>query len=389
MTRSDTEVSRVHPAVMGYYIALAAVLQLLEGLFPAIIPGVKLGAANAVTLFVLSVFGVRAALMVALLRPVVAAMASGTLTSPLFLISVTASCAATLCMAATSAIFRRAMSHIGVSVVGAVVHNLTQLAVVRALFLRSPILWVFVPVLIVSGVVFGWLTGTLVNVAVAALPVRPVLRERFGMGKPIERQTRVGVDGMSYVLVWVGVSIACMVWLALAWDVRSLALCAAGVLVVRVISGVRFGRRFSGTPSRFKVRLLGGMILSLGIMHLATLWLREGWFGDPRPVLEPWAVSSIKVLLFVLVSDALTASRTLYHWLERIPVVAAALLSVEGLMHRVPAAAREGVHGMLTRMLVREVFEDGDRGDGATHASPPQLPVSLGLGGEGAHGTLQ
>jgi heptaprenyl diphosphate synthase len=359
MMRWHTDRPHAGPAVLGYYVALAAALQVLEGLFPTIIPGVKLGAANIVTLFVLSVFGFRAALTVALVRPVVAALATGTLASPMFLISITASVVATVCMAAVGFLGGRHLSHVGVSMVGAVAHNVIQLAVAGVLFLRSSVVWMLAPILVVAGVAVGWITGSLVNTAAAVMPLRPVPRARPGAHRSVPVPgAPAGFDGVPYAVLWLGMMLVCIVVLALSRDLRVVAVCIAGVAVVRVLSRWVFPVSGCRGASRKGIRIFLGIILGLGMMHGVALALRDGGIRDPLAAVEAWALASVKFGLFVLVSGSLTASRALYRWLGGMPVVTAALESMDGLLHRVPAAVSAGLQPMLTMMLVRDVFDE-------------------------------
>jgi len=215
-----------------------------------------------------------------------------------------------------------------------------------------------VPVLVAAGVVVGWVTGSLVNAAAAVVPLRPVLRTRPESRRAPGSGAPAGIDGVPYAVLWLGVMLVCLVILALTRDLRVVAACISGVAILRVLSGWIFPASRCRNASWERIRLFLGMVVGLGVVHGVALALRDGGIRDLRTAVEAWTVSSVKLGLFVLVSDALTASQEVYRWFRRMPVVSAALGSVEGLLHRVPAAASAGLRPMLTTMLIQDVFDE-------------------------------
>jgi heptaprenyl diphosphate synthase len=148
-------------------VACAAALQCAESIIPWPIPGLRLGLANLVTLVALEYLGPTAALQVALLRCGVGALAMGTFLSPSFLLSVASAGVSTAVMAAAMPVLRRGprpvLSLVGISLLGAVAHNATQVTVAFLLVVRHPGVFLFLPVLGLSAIVTGWLTGVLAS----------------------------------------------------------------------------------------------------------------------------------------------------------------------------------------------------------------------------------
>lgn len=169
MKRSALTPRRI--ATDGLMLALALALNYAEHLLPtgAPIPGIKLGLSNIVALVLLYRTGLWDALAVNVLRVVLSNALYGSLFSMLYGLS--GGILAVLCMAALSR--ARQLSPIGVSAAGGVVHNLGQLGC-AALLLGSTAVFSYTPVLVLSGVVCGALTGA------AAAGCLRALRSRAG-----------------------------------------------------------------------------------------------------------------------------------------------------------------------------------------------------------------
>lgn len=146
-------------ASLSLLLALSMVLSYLESLIPVFIaiPGVKLGLANAVSLFALYKLGARYAIPISLLRVFLSSLLFGSIMSLAF------SLAGAL-LSLFVMILLRALTPLSptvVSVVGAVCHNIGQIAV-AALLLSTSLVY-YLGVLIVSGVISGVLIGLLTS----------------------------------------------------------------------------------------------------------------------------------------------------------------------------------------------------------------------------------
>lgn len=153
-------------AEAGVLLSLSLVLSYLESLvtLPA---GVKLGLANIVTLFLLYRRRTAEAITVAFLRIVLSALLFGSPVSLFYsLLGGTLSLAVTLLLMKL-----RIFSPVGVSLGGAVFHNLGQL--VAAILLLGQNLILYLPVLLFSGTVAGALIGILAGVAIKKIPPLP------------------------------------------------------------------------------------------------------------------------------------------------------------------------------------------------------------------------
>lgn len=147
---------RTKTAYFGVFTALGLIFSYLESLLPVFfgVPGIKLGLANLLVVIWLY----RRNAGEALLLSVVRILLSGFMFANLFSI-VYSLAGGILSFAVMSAVKRlRLLSVIGVSVCGAVAHNMGQLAVAMAVVETYRVSYYF-PALLVAGVVTGMLIG--------------------------------------------------------------------------------------------------------------------------------------------------------------------------------------------------------------------------------------
>ena len=147
--------------------ALAMALSWLESLVPlagAVPPGVKLGLTNLVVIFALYRMSLRDAAVISLIRVVLVAFTFGNSYSFAYSLAGAALSLAVMALLKRSGKF----SLLGVSVAGAVSHNIAQVLVAMAVMETSRLAW-YLPVLLVSGIAAGVCVG-----AAGALIVRRI-----------------------------------------------------------------------------------------------------------------------------------------------------------------------------------------------------------------------
>lgn len=158
MVRSDTQ----NMALIGVFTALALALHLVENLFlvgwgP---PGAKLGLANVVALLLLLTEGWRPALVVTLLRILLASFFGGNFLAMAFWMSLAGGTGSTILMALLLQVNREIDPRL-LGVAGAITHNLCQLATAY-IFIGRGILY-YLPILILFAVPAGAFTGTIAH----------------------------------------------------------------------------------------------------------------------------------------------------------------------------------------------------------------------------------
>ena len=156
-------------------VAGGAILQSVESLFPSPLPGVRLGLANIMTVVALADLGPAACIEVATLRTVISSFMLGTFLSPTFILSFSAALTSSVAMALafqlTTLSRKPILSLIGISLVGATVHNMTQIGLVYLLLVRHAGVFLLLPWLGISAVVMGWITGLVAARACQALQI--------------------------------------------------------------------------------------------------------------------------------------------------------------------------------------------------------------------------
>ena len=155
-------------ALLGIFASYALVMSLIERMIPLSfsIPGIRLGLANVVVLMALYMFPLSRALLLMILKCLLSAGISGSVTALFY--SLGGSLISFAVMFLLLRLFRKHISPVGVSVAGAAFHNVGQLLVGCLLF-RSWVVLVYLPQLLLIGVATGLVTGILV------LRIRPYL----------------------------------------------------------------------------------------------------------------------------------------------------------------------------------------------------------------------
>lgn len=140
---------------MGLLTALCMIFGYIETFIPltAIAPGVKIGLSNAVALILIMCDDIKGAFFVNITRILLSALLFGSLFSLLF-----SAVAGVGSLIVSSLLYKtRVFSVVGISVAGAVTHNILQLAV--ALFIVGQGAVYYTPILLIGGAISGVLVG--------------------------------------------------------------------------------------------------------------------------------------------------------------------------------------------------------------------------------------
>jgi heptaprenyl diphosphate synthase len=151
-----------HLTYLAVLITFAIVIHTVEAALPVPmpVPGVRLGLANIITLLTLILFGLRSGLLVAVLRTVLGSLFVGGLFGFGFWLSFSAGITSCLVMALLLMLKKReVISLLSVSVIGAAVHNLTQLAVASVMIANFSLFKGYYPLLLLLSVPTGIFTG--------------------------------------------------------------------------------------------------------------------------------------------------------------------------------------------------------------------------------------
>lgn len=152
---------------VAVFLALSLALHLVEStiLPPLPVPGAKLGLANLATLVILHLEGTKAAFAVSLGRVVLGSLFGGTFLGLAFWPTLAGAVAATSIMALIKRI--PSFGPVGVSVAGALAHNMGQLAAVYPFFPHAGLLY-YLPFLVLLALPAGAVNGIIGERVLAA-----------------------------------------------------------------------------------------------------------------------------------------------------------------------------------------------------------------------------
>lgn len=154
---------------LGLLAAYATVLNILEAPLPRILPWAKPGLANAAALVALVTHGAGAAVLVSLVRVLLAGLLLGTLLTPGWVMGASGALAAT----ATMALVLRASPPLGlisVSAAGAAASSTCQVLVAAGLLAGHGGLGAALPLVIGTSVPAGLVVGALAALSLRRLP---------------------------------------------------------------------------------------------------------------------------------------------------------------------------------------------------------------------------
>lgn len=152
---------------LSMLLSLAVVLNIMESVIPLFngyIPGLKLGLANTVILFVLYVYSFKDALYVSILRVVLVGM----LRTGLFSIAFFFSLGGAILSVTMMFIFKKLtkLSIVGISIIGSIFHSLGQI-IVAMFILETTNMIYYLPWLLLfsipTGIIVGLISKELVN----------------------------------------------------------------------------------------------------------------------------------------------------------------------------------------------------------------------------------
>ena len=144
---------------LAWLAAFAVALHLLEAALPPVIPGLKPGLANVVTVSALCLWGWRTAATVSLLRVVVASLLLGTLLSPAFWLSLGGAVGALIALGLGRGVPTAGLGPVGYSLLAALGHIGGQLGVAYLLLIQHAGIWALAPVLAAGAVITGTING--------------------------------------------------------------------------------------------------------------------------------------------------------------------------------------------------------------------------------------
>ncbi|MEN6389965.1 MAG: Gx transporter family protein [Syntrophomonas sp.] len=163
-------------AVIIILICNAILISLLELIIPVPIPipGVKLGLANIITIIAIAFLEFKDVLTIVVLRCIVVGVLSKGITALPF--SLSGGLLSALVMWLVYKKMSKLFSIKGISIIGAITHNAAQL-IVASVILRETVVLYYLPVLLISAIITGLITGTISELTVKEIKKRGILSE--------------------------------------------------------------------------------------------------------------------------------------------------------------------------------------------------------------------
>lgn len=146
--------------LLGLMVGMALALHIFEGLLPLpfLFPGAKLGLANIVGLFVLVHFGFSQAVLVTLLRVLLGSLLSGTLLTLTFYLGLAGGMVSIIGMGTSYSLFSTRFSLLGLSMQGAILHNVAQV-LTASLLVGTLGIFFYLPYLLLFSIPTGLFVG--------------------------------------------------------------------------------------------------------------------------------------------------------------------------------------------------------------------------------------
>lgn len=141
---------------LAMFLALSLILSYLESLIPvsASIPGIKIGLANIITMYMIYCYSIRETVVIMFLRVIISGFMFSGLTTIIFGILGGMVCIIVMWLLKRTSLF----SIMGVSMAGAVAHNAGQILAAYIVIQNAEIIY-YMPYLCISGLVTGLLVG--------------------------------------------------------------------------------------------------------------------------------------------------------------------------------------------------------------------------------------
>lgn len=148
-------------SILGLFTAVALTIYVLENAIPTLvpIPGIKLGLSNIVTLYVLYTFGIRDAFVVLTARITLSSIYAGG--GIYFLYSLGGGLLSYAVMVMVYLFLQKHYMPV-TSIFGSIAHNIGQI-LVAFFILRMDGIFVYIPFLMISGIITGLFTGVSCN----------------------------------------------------------------------------------------------------------------------------------------------------------------------------------------------------------------------------------
>lgn len=145
---------------LSMILGIALIIYFIESQIPVLFPGIKLGLANSVSLFVLISIGGKEAILIMVLRTFLGSVFGGNLYG--FIFSLSGGILSNLVMIGLYRYFKDDISIKWLSIGGSIFHNIGQLSI-AAFIIKNFRIYFYLPILMISAVITGYFVGVVVE----------------------------------------------------------------------------------------------------------------------------------------------------------------------------------------------------------------------------------
>lgn len=162
-------------AIIIILVTNAIIISFLESFIPIPIPvpGVKLGLGNIITMIAITFLGLKEVLFIVIIRCFVVALLTRGIVTLAF--SLSGGILSALVMWFVYRYLIRFFSIKGISIAGAIAHSTAQI-VVASFILAQTVVFFYLPVLLISSVITGFITGTVAELAIEELRKKGIIK---------------------------------------------------------------------------------------------------------------------------------------------------------------------------------------------------------------------
>ena len=155
-------------ATNGLMLSLVIVLAIIENFFPTLPflpPGVKLGLANIIIMYSVFFTNKKQAIFLVIFKSLFVFLTRGFISSSL---SFSGGILSIFIIIFFHKLLKEKISYITLSILGAVFHNLGQI-ITLGIITNNYYIWGYFPILIISGIIMGTVTGVVLKAVMPAL----------------------------------------------------------------------------------------------------------------------------------------------------------------------------------------------------------------------------
>ncbi|MFQ3675493.1 MAG: Gx transporter family protein, partial [Endomicrobiia bacterium] len=290
---------------------------------------------------------------------VVCAILLGNFGSSMFVISFLSSIFSIILMSGTKFLFEKFLSNIGVSIIGAVGHNLCQLIIVYFLFINNKTIFLLLPILILAGVIFGFITGYLVNRILLSLPENVVLGKINFLSQEVNDNNDKNVkENLWYYILIPLIVIATITIFNLIKNVSIIIVICLILLVKKFLIKTDTTIEMNFLKKSQRINFFIYIFFGIIFVNVFSVIL-YGYTAEQTVVLlKNIFVSLLKLLTFILLTQELFSLKYVATILINFPLIFKSMQFVNIILPKLEIKDSFKITSFLEKLLIKDVFSN-------------------------------